>query len=409
MTAPALKPGYLTEALPGIGGRIREIPEDFRVEEIPLYLPSGQGEHLYLRVEKTGLGTLEVVRILARAFNVKPRDIGYAGLKDTRSVTVQTFSIAHGTVERVERIAHPQIRILEVARHGNKLRPGHLAGNRFELTLRDVETDAGEKAADIIAVLQDLGVPNFFGPQRYGILDNNDEVGLALLRGDCQRAVETIMGRPEQIRNPDWKMAAAAFRSGDLDTCLHHLPKRMREERQMIAALRQGKSADESLFHISKQRLGLYLSAFQSRLFDRIVAMRLAGIERIWPGDIAYRHDNGACFRVEDPAAEQSRADRFEISATGPLFGRKMLAPSGQAALLEASLLDKFGLAHDNFRSGRGQQLTGDRRPLRVPLGQVEIEAAATTLRLRFTLPRGSYATSLLRELMKKDLTDLSF
>ncbi|RME39720.1 MAG: tRNA pseudouridine(13) synthase TruD [Deltaproteobacteria bacterium] len=408
MNASAPEPGYLTGTLPGIGGHIREIPEDFRVEEIPLYAPSGQGDHLYLRVEKTGLGTLEVARILAKTFQVPQQAIGYAGLKDTRAVTVQTFSIHHGQAEQAERLCHPQIRILAISRHGNKLRPGHLAGNRFELTLRHVDRDAQDKAADILAVLQDLGVPNFFGPQRYGVLGNNDQVGLALLKRRWHQALAAIIGDAARIRHPDWRAAAEAFARGDLTECLRRLPPRMRDERSLVEALLRGQKDREALFLIPKQRLRLYLSAFQARLFDRILAMRLATIERVWAGDIAYRHDNGACFRVDDPATEQQRADRFEISATGPLFGRKMLTPTGQSALLEASLLDKFGLSYDDFRPGAGLNLEGDRRPLRVPLDKVEMEAGPGQLRLCFTLPRGSYATSLLREVMKSPLVGVT-
>ncbi|GAB4181698.1 MAG: tRNA pseudouridine(13) synthase TruD [Geothermobacteraceae bacterium] len=408
MSTPAPAPGYLTEALPGIGGRVRETPEDFRVEEIPLYPPSGQGDHLYLRLEKTGLGTLEVVRILAETFGIPTRDIGYAGLKDTRAVTVQTFSVANAGPDVADRLRHPGIRLLEASLHGNKLRPGHLAGNRFEITIRDVGTDAGARAEDILAVLQDLGVPNFFGPQRYGVLDNNDLVGLALLKGQWRQAVTTIIGDAECIRHPEWRSAAEAFARGDLAGCLRHLPPRMRDERSLVEALLQGRGEREALFRISKQRLRLYLSAFQSRLFDRILAMRLATIERVWVGDIAYRHDNGACFRVADSTTEQQRADQFEISATGPLFGRKMLAPTGQTALLEGSLLDKFGLSNDDFRSGGGLNLEGDRRPLRVPLDKVDIEVNRNRLRLCFVLPRGSYATSLLREVMKSPLAGVT-
>lgn len=408
MTSSHIEPGHLTASLPGIGGLVRETPEDFRVEEIPLYGPSGKGEHLFLRLEKTGLGTLDVVRILAQTFGVPTKDIGYAGLKDTRAVTVQTFSVARATEETAVRLRHPKLRLLDVSRHGNKLRTGHLAGNRFVLTLREVGTDAADRARDIIAVLQDLGLPNFFGPQRYGILGNNDRVGLALLKRQWHQAVATIIGDPEFIRNPDWRAAARAFARGDLTECLRRLPAHLHDERDLVTALVRGNSTREALFRITKQRLRLYLSALQSRLFDRVVAMRLTSIERIWPGDIVMRHDNGALFRVDDPTEAQARADRLELSATGPLFGRKMLPPSGQMALLEASLLDKFALSGDDFRPFDGLSVEGARRPLRVPLGPVDIDTGHGWLRLGFTLPRGSYATSLLRELMKTPTTGIS-
>ncbi|TYO97519.1 tRNA pseudouridine13 synthase [Geothermobacter ehrlichii] len=400
----SLRPGHLTAALPGTGGVIRQEPEDFRVEEIPLYPPCGEGDHLYLRLEKIGLGTLEVVRLLAATFGLRERDIGYAGLKDTRAVTIQTFSLPGIAPDQTGRLAHPGLRLLEAVRHGNKLRLGHLAGNRFSIRLRNTVPDAQQIAADVLAVLQDLGVPNFFGPQRYGVLGNNGRVGAALLRREYRQAIAEIIGDPQQIDHAAWRQAATAFHAGDLQACLRHLPARMRDERRMIEALADGRGEKQALFSLPRRRLRLYLSALQAELFDRLLAMRLSSIERLWPGDIAWKHDNGACFRVEDPQREQPRADRFEISPTGPLFGRKILLASGQAGLLEQSLLDKFSLQPADFRLGDGLTMDGERRPLRVPLDQVDITKEGDGLRLGFVLPRGSFATSVLREVMKSDV-----
>jgi len=401
---PQPSPSYLTAALPGTGGVIRQEPEDFRVEEIPLYPPSGEGRHLYLRLEKTGLGTLEVVRLLAATFGLRERDIGYAGLKDTRAVTIQTFSLPGITPEQAERLAHPGLRLLEAARHGNKLRLGHLAGNRFSIRLRNTAPDAQQIAADVLAVLQDLGVPNFFGPQRYGVLGNNGRVGAALLRREHHQAIGEIIGDPQQIAHPAWRRAATAFHAGDLQSCLRHLPARMRDERRMVETLAAGRSARQALLSLPRRRLRLYLSALQAELFDRLLTMRLSSIERLWPGDIAWKHANGACFRVEDPQREQPRADRFEISPTGPLFGRKILLASDQAGLLEQGLLDSSQLRPADFQLGGGLSMDGERRPLRVPLEQVDVVRDGDGLRLGFVLPRGSFATSVLREVMKSDV-----
>jgi tRNA pseudouridine13 synthase len=131
--------------------------------------------------------------------------------------------------------------------------------------------------------------------------------------------------------------------------------------------------------------------------------MRLGSLETLWTGDLAWKHDNGACFVVEDPAAEQPRAERFEISPSAPLFGYKVTLAQGQAGLLEHALLDKEQLQLASFRLTGGLGMEGERRPLRVPLAGVAVRQEGTDLLVSFSLPKGSYATSVLREIMKND------
>jgi len=150
-----------------------------------------------------------------------------------------------------------------------------------------------------------------------------------------------------------------------------------------------------------RKLLRLFLSAYQSHLFDRVLAMRLDSIDLLWPGDLAYKHVNGACFLVVDPAAEQPRADAMEISPTGPMFGYKMTPAQGQAGLLEQSLLDKEGLSLENFRLADGLGMEGERRSLRVPIDNPTARREGEDLLLEFSLPRGSYATAVLYEIIK--------
>lgn len=400
---------YLTDQLPGTGGRIKVTPEDFQVEEIPLYLPSGAGEHLYLEVEKRGMTTFELLQRLARHFGLRERDLGYAGLKDARATTRQTVSLPGVRPEQVRDLAIDGVRVLDARRHGNKLRPGHLAGNRFLIRLREVRPQALEAALDILHVLADLGVPNRFGAQRYGVLGNSHLVGRALLRRDYDEALRQIIGDPGQINDERWRQAAAAFAGGDLDGALAALPGRFRDERRMLERLRSGSSSREAVLGLPRKLLRLFLSAIQSRLFDRLVDMRLASLGTLWPGDLACKHANGACFSVTDPSQEQPRADAFEISPSGPLYGYKVLLAEGQAGLLETALLDKEGLECADFRLGEGLSMEGERRPLRVPLGTFEARAEGSDLVLGFSLPRGSYATAVLAEVMKPETSDPDF
>lgn len=392
---------YLTRRLPGIGGSIKQDAEDFQVEELPLYLPCGHGDHLYLLLEKTGLTTLEMLRLLARATGIKEREIGYAGLKDARAITRQYVSLPRLAPEQAARLAIPGVKVLSAVRHGNKLRPGHLAGNRFRIRIREVARDAGQAARDILHLLETLGVPNWFGEQRYGALGNSHLIGKSLLQGDYRQAASHLIGDPSAISNPRWQEAARRFQAGELAEALAILPERFHDERSLLRQLLSGRSHRQALLELPRNKLRLYLSAYQSSLFDRLVAMRLADPGQLWPGDLAMKHDNGACFSVTDAAAEQPRADRFEISPTAPLYGHKVKLASGAAGILETALLDQESLSLADFKLSAGLSMAGERRAIRVPLRQARVEPAGGDLILDFALPRGSFATSVLREVMK--------
>lgn len=392
---------FLTTAIPGTGGSIKESLEDFLVEEIPLYRPCGEGEHLYLEVEKRGLTTFDLLQRLARALQIKEREIGYAGLKDARATTRQTISLPGVAPETVANLAIEGVRILSARRHRNKLRLGHLAGNRFRIRVRGVAAGALEQAQAALQQLQQQGVPNRFGEQRYGLLGNSHRIGACLLRRDYVGAIGEIIGNPEQISNPHWRQGAEAFAAGDLTLALQSLPGRFRNERALLHGLLGGQSAETVVLAMPRKLLRLYLSAWQSSLFDRVVARRLQSLGTLWPGDLAYKHDNGACFLVTDPATEQPRADRFEISPSGPLFGHKLTPAQQQAGALETELLATEGLNFDDLRLSGGLSLEGERRPLRVPLQEAAVEAEGENLLLSFVLPKGSYATCVLAEVIK--------
>lgn len=392
---------FLTTAIPGTGGSIKETLEDFLVEEIPLYLPCGEGEHLYLEVEKRGLTTFDLLQRLAKALRIKEREIGYAGLKDARATTRQTLSLPGVAPEAVTGLSIDGVRILSARRHRNKLRLGHLAGNRFRIRVRGVAAGALDSARATLEQLQRQGVPNRFGQQRYGVLGNSHRIGGCLLRRDYAGAIGEIIGDPARIDHPRWRQGAEAFAAGDLEAALQALPGRLRDERALLHALQAGQSAEAAVLAMPRKLLRLYLSAWQSALFDRLVTERLQNLGTLWPGDLAYKHDNGACFLVSDPAVEQLRADRFEISPSGPLFGHKLTPAQQQAGELEAALLATEGLNLDDLRLGGGLSLEGERRPLRVPLQDAAAQAEGDDLLLSFALPKGSYATCVLAEVIK--------
>ncbi|MFL5271514.1 MAG: tRNA pseudouridine(13) synthase TruD, partial [Anaeromyxobacteraceae bacterium] len=171
---------FVTADLPGSGGHVKASPEDFRVDELPSYAPAGAGAHLYLHVEKRGLTTRDVVRSLARALGVQDRDVGAAGLKDKAAVTTQWLSFPVARDPDPALLAGDGFRVLTASRHGNKLRAGHLRGNRFTIAVREGDV---ERARGCAAALAARGLANFYGAQRFGAAGRNADVGRALLLG----------------------------------------------------------------------------------------------------------------------------------------------------------------------------------------------------------------------------------
>lgn len=310
---------------------LRQVPEDFVVEEIPLYPAKGEGGHTFLLIEKRDVTSESVARALARAAQAAPRDVGYAGRKDRHAVARQWFSAPDLDPERALELELPGCRVLEAIRHPHKLRTGHLAGNRFDLRVREVSPETIAAAPAAGEALSRTGLPNRFGVQRFGRQGDNAERGRALLAG----------GRMDRDRR------AARF----------------------------------------------WLSALQAEVFNAVLDERPIPPGRLERGDVAVVHASGGLFLVETSVREQPRADAFEISPTGPIFGTKVsVEPAGQPARRERAAMARLGIPAP-LLPPPGVRLHGTRRPLRVQPREVEVEAEDGALRLRFVLPPGSYAT----------------
>jgi tRNA pseudouridine13 synthase len=399
---------YLTAAIPGIGGRIKVRPEDFVVDEVPLYAASGEGTHTYFRIEKIGLATMQAVQQIARALGRPAYDIGYAGLKDADAVTRQWLSVEHVDPARVQSLEVPRIRVLEVSRHGNKLRLGHLAGNRFRIKVRDVDPARVDQARSTMDVLARRGVPNYFGAQRFGARGDTWMIGRAFLRGDYAEALALMLGKPGQHDYGQVRRARELFEAGDYEGAARTWPYPFFNEKRLCRMVIKYKGNAERIFRaVDKQMRRFYVSAYQSQLFNQVVAARLETIDQVMAGDLAWKHANGAVFKVEDPAVEQPRCDAFEISPTGPLFGHRMSKAEGQPGAMEQSLLGGEDTNPDEWREGPNHKVRGGRRPLRFRPQEPQVEAgqddAGSYIELAFLLEPGCYATTVLREICKTD------
>lgn len=390
---------YLTAELAGTGGSIKEDVEDFVVEEIALYEPTGEGEHLYLWIEKRRRTTFDLVRALAGAFGVRERNIGYAGLKDARAITRQWVSIPGASEADARALDLEGVDVLDARRHRNKLKLGHLRGNRFSIVVRG--TKHPERAGPILEELARTGLPNRFGPQRFGSRGTSHHLGAALLRADHRGFLDALLGGPEGFdTSPGLAEARRRYLAGDAAAALEVMPTKLRAERKALHALVRFDSEERAVHAVPASMRRLYVSALQSWMFNRILEARLDGLGTLEEGDLAYLHRNGGVFLVEDAAAEQPRCDAFEISPSGPLVGTKSLLASGAPGERERAVLRDAGFEKSDFRAAT-VRLEGARRSLRVPLRDVAWEALEDAVRVEFALPRGSFATVVLDEVMK--------
>ena len=392
---------YLTTDWPGIGGQIKVYPEDFYVEEIPRYEASGEGSHTYLRFQKTGLTTLAAVNRIAQSLGVRAKSIGYAGLKDAQAVTQQTISIENAPPEKVEQISLSGIQIISVSKHRNKLKIGHLAGNKFVIRIRGVEKTAIPHAEAILARLQERGTPNYYGRQRFGVRQNSHRLGLAIMKKEPARFMSELLGRPHPEEMPQAQKARRAFDDGDLAQAKDLWPRSLRGEWVILNRLIDTGSEQAAMAALDKRLKRLYVSAYQSYLFNQLLAQRLPSLHQIEVGDVAYIHQRGAAFIVESVKNEQPRVDAFEISPAGPLFGLKYLPAQGKPADREAAILQQSGVRLRDFHVP-GVRLDGGRRPYRIPLAAIKVFWDEGIV-LTFSLPPGGYATMVLREIMKND------
>jgi tRNA pseudouridine13 synthase len=328
-----------------LSARMRTRDQDFLVEEIDAFEASGSGEHLLLTVEKRGMNTAFAAKRIAAWAGIPEMGVSHAGLKDRHAVTRQRFSVhlPRKLAPDLAALDSEDLRVLKAEWHARKLPRGALAGNRFELLLRDVLGDHAAIEARLQAIAA-RGVPNYFGEQRFGRDGDNVAQALAMFAG-----------------------------------------RRVRREQR-----------------------GMLLSAARSYLFNRVLGVRVetGSWDRSLDGEVWMLDGSRSVFGPEPlDDALAARLAAFDIHPTGPLWGAGELRTRSDAhALEEAALADVVSM---KLRAGlEAEGLKQERRALRLRPAELSWEWASDGLRLRFTLPPGSYATVLLREL--GDITDAS-
>jgi tRNA pseudouridine13 synthase len=324
---------------PLASARLRSQPEDFIVEEILPFVPSGEGEHHYLFIEKRNCNTQDLARAVAEAAGVPPRQVGYAGMKDKNAVTRQWFSVQLPGRPQTQWSAalSDRFAVLEHCLHRNKLRRGVLSGNRFDITVRDIAANID----DIDARLEQIrygGVPNLFGEQRFG------------------------------------------HGGGNIQLAQDYFEKRIK---------------------LSRFKRGIALSAARAWLFNAVLAARVqqGTWNRALAGDVMILQGSRRFFVTEEIDEDiERRVEEQDIHPSGSLWGSGDLPSWGEVAALEQRMADQMPVLRQGLeRAGLEQE----RRALRVCVSELQWHHEAGTLRVQFSLPAGAYATSALRELIR--------
>lgn len=406
-------PGPQGLLLPAEGrpaGVIKERAEDFLVEELPLYDPCGEGEHLYLGLQRRHMAHSEMLRRLQRHFGVSESAIGAAGMKDRIAVVQQTVSVhLPGREPASLDLGTDRLGVLWAVRHVNKLRRGHLAGNRFVIRIRRIDPLAAPSIWRRLQELARRGAPNYFGLQRFGYRLNNQRLGAMLLRQDWRAIVEELLGAQGSPFPEHQRARREAFDAGRIAEVAEAWGPNDHSERLAARKLLKSDDPRRAILSVGEHVRSFWISALQSAIYNGLLDARLAAgaIDRLELGDLAMRHEGGACFLVKpEDLADPATADRLargEISPTGPLWGGAMLAAEGVPGERERAALAALGIDPDRLGEYRFG-VDGSRRPYRVFPANPELDAGVDEhgayVRVAFDLPKGAFATVALRELI---------
>jgi len=321
---------------PTTKGCLKAQNSDFKVDEIMPIVPTGEGEHLWLKIEKNGSNTDWVAQQLAKIAGLKPMAVSYAGMKDRHAITTQWFSLHMPGMEDPDFsvLDDPEFKILEQSRHDRKLKRGALTGNRFQIRITDLQGEIDQLEQKLQSI-QRQGVPNYFGEQRFG--------------------------------------------------------------RDMGNLLKAEKLFNRELKKVKKTQRGLYISAARSWIFNCLLSARIQQQNWLSPmsGDVYMLNGKSACFIDDNKAANYQRLLDKEINLTGCLWGEGESMVSGDVLELESNIAADFEIFKEGLESARLKQ---ERRALRLLPEKLSWEINVNVLQLDFELPAGAFATMVLRE-----------
>jgi tRNA pseudouridine13 synthase len=432
---------YVSDA-DGIGGRLRVAPEDFRVRERermdpePLDAHAGSYPFLLLRATLRGWDTNDFASALSNAMGASRERVSWAGTKDKHAVTTQLFTVRDADPDEIPDLDGAEVEVL--GRVGRDLSFGDLAGNEFEIRVRETDGDTGSITRDLRAFAAGgnpdaapepadspvaVAVPNYFGHQRFGSRRPiTHETGLAAVRGDWRGAVLAYCGNPYDTEPEDSQRAREVVEdqadadSPDWSAALDAMPGRLRYERSMLHRLDEGAGWREALEAVPSNLQRLFVNAAQSYVFNRILSERLRRglpFERPVEGDVVAFVERDVAFPKPDmdrlqPATEgrvdtlARHCERGRAFVTAPLVGTETDLADGEPGEIEREILRDLDVEPGDFELPGEFASSGTRRAALLPTDLTAAEEDGDPV-FEFALPSGSYATVLLREYMKCD------
>jgi tRNA pseudouridine13 synthase len=416
---------FYATSTPGVGGRLKRDPADFRVQELSAYpAPDPNGPVTILRIKSQGWEQHELTDRLAQWLRVPAHAIRWAGTKDRRAIAERILSY-RGAPPPSETLQLHDVEVLEVYRAREELVLGHHYGNRFEIELRGlsdpIEATAPRAQATRSELVTAKGFPNFFGAQRFGeVRPITHSVGRALVQGDVARAIEIYLCEIPPGEEPLGASAREAYaKHRDPVRALTEFPPSLQFERQILDHLARGQPPERALRALSRPLRTLFIHAYQAHVFNRYLSRRWAARLSLLdpqPGDWLLRvaRDGTVPGRDPVPVADdnltetRSLVEHGRARLVGPLVGYATPRLQGLGGELLESILKEDAVTRDQFRLPATPDIAsaGNWRPFWCPTPPIEITEASSEsdggLRFSFSLPRGTYATVLLREFMKR-------
>lgn len=399
---PKASSGYSNPVDPSLDRpfRFKARPEDFIVEELALDVeePDPSGTHVWFEMEKRGISTPDATRRLARVLGRQPQEIAFAGRKDAVAVTRQRMSIEHVSLDDLLGVQLDGIQIRNPHRCRRKLRVGQLAGNRFHLRLTGVDSATRDRIAEELATLQDTGVPNSYGDQRFGRGGGGMALGRALVKGSPIEYLECLAedsARGSQREAADELLRRVREGNPSEQRRATELVRRLTDDLRAVArtlARRRPEDLTELVRAVPQRSRAFHLAILQAKIFNDVLATRIADGTFATPlvGDIVRGADGRHSELMELPAAEGA-------IVTGPIWSADLKAATGRPGEIELAALRAEGLEPSDLAHPGGLRPRGARRPLTAALGGALVgEWGDDAVWIAFDLPVGSYATVVL-------------
>ena len=404
----------------GTNGVIRQSNEDFFVDEVPLQLPSGEGPNTWIHLEKNGRTTLDVVLDIARELHISRKRTGFAGMKDRSAITKQWLCISNITPEELpdfNEVLH-NVKILEIKQNQKKLRMGQLKGNKFKINIRNTENPVEDKeiAENVLESLKVTGVPNYYGYQRFGeVRSTTHLVGKCLVEGDIKKAVDTYIGNPNEDEHNQPYESRKLYDEGKLQEAYDLMPKSMRYEKSMIKELiiaqdKRGEIVEKDYIRaiesLPKPLKRMFVNAYESYLFNKIVNERAKlGIDKYFEGDIIIDKEEHWVHEI-NPDTIDTDLKNFTLNPTAPLLGSKVPLADGKQGDIERKVIEDENITKESFECPKTPKLGshGVRRSVRFKIEDTNVEKIDDGISVEFFIPKGCYATAVLREIMKKNV-----